>query len=44
VEVDVVLLHRFAAVIDFLMFLTVFGDDLPAHKGSYRFLVREDAI
>jgi len=44
VEVDVVLLHRFAAIVDLLVFLAVFGYEFPACKGFHRLFVRQDAI
>jgi len=44
VEVDVILLHRLSAVVDFLVFLSVFGDEFPADKGFCRLFVRQDAI
>jgi len=44
VEVDVVLLHRFAAIVEFFVFPPVLGGEFPACKGSYRFFVRQDTI
>jgi len=44
VEVDVVLLHGFAAIVEFLVLFAVLGGEFPACKGSYRFFIRQDAI
>ena len=43
-EVDVVLLHGFAAIVEFFVFIPVLGGEFPACKSSYRFFVRQDAI
>ena len=43
-EVDVVLLHRFSAIVDLFVFLIVFGCKFPACKGSYRFFICQDTI
>lgn len=32
-DVDVVLLHRFAAIVEFFVFIPVFGGEFPACKG-----------
>jgi len=44
VKVDVVLLHGFAAIVDFFVFPNVCGGEFPACKGSDRFFIRQDAI
>jgi len=44
VEVDVVLLHRFSAIVEFFVFSPVLGGEFPACKGSYRFFVSQDTI
>lgn len=43
-EVDVVLLHEFAAIVEFFVLSHVWGVEFPACKGSHRFFVRQDAI
>ena len=43
-EVDVVLLDRFAAIVEFFVFFPVLGGEFPTCKGSYRFFIRQDAI
>jgi len=44
VEVDVVLLHGFSAIVEFFVFSPVLGVEFPACKGTHRFFVRQDAI
>ena len=42
-EVDVVLFHRLSAIVEFFVFLSLFGSKLMRCKCFYRFFVGQDA-
>jgi hypothetical protein len=43
-EIDVVLLHRFAAIVELLVFLAFGGNELTRCKGSYGLFVGQNTI